>query len=557
MNDINTVFNLNNFIRTAHYFATVASTVNYYQETITVLEQFFKCDTVCFVQKTTLVEMIETATTCEPHSEEFLTLCETFIEDVLASGFLRCETIFIKGWGEMTFTFLPITLFNHSKLALCVGYSGNISLNKEALNILLAISTLLSTFLEKQTTKKSFEALYKEHQMILLHAGDGIMGIDRKMRHTFVNPVAAGLLGFTAQEMINQDSHDLWHYKHTDGTPFERSECKIHIAFEKGEKCRSSDEVFIRKDGTFFPVEVTVTPIIEEESVQGAVIIFKDITERKKVEEALKASEMELLKARDELEERVNLRTKELQDANSKLKELDQLKSMFIASMSHELRTPLNSIIGFSTVILNQLIGPITEKQHDYLERVKRAGEHLLSLITDVIDISKIEAGILASEFEPFALKKLFDEAIDAVILQAEKKGIKAHYEMAEEFELYTDRRRLFQCLLNYLSNAVKFSEGGEVFLKAIKVGERLKISVQDTGIGIPPKDLPKLFEAFERLESHLKVKAGGSGLGLYLTKKITENILQGEVGMESIFGKGSTFWLIIPLTVKQIEAEK
>lgn len=552
MNNINKVFNLNNFIRTAYYFATVPSTSNYYQETIEMLERFFQCDTVCFVRKTERLAVIETATTCEPHSKEFLTLSETFIENVLSSGLFRCETISFEGWGNVTFTFLPVTLFNRVESVLCVGFFGDDNLSKETLSILLAISTLLGTFLEKQITKKSFESLYKEHQTILYSAGDGIMGIDLQMKHTFVNPTAAKILGFKTEDLIGQDSHTLWHYKHADGTPFRQEECKIHLAFEKGEKYSSADEVFIRKDGTPFPVEVTVNPIIEEDRVQGAVIIFKDITERKKGEEALKISEMELLKARDELEERVDLRTKELQEANSKLKELDQLKSMFIASMSHELRTPLNSIIGFSTVILNQLIGPVTEKQHDYLNRVKQAGEHLLALITDVIDISKIEAGVLASTLEHCTLKELFSEASNTVMILAQKKGIQVKCELEGDITLYTDRRRLLQCLLNYLSNAVKFSEQGEVTLKAQQIDERIKISVHDTGIGIAKKDIPKLFEAFERLESRLKVKAGGSGLGLYLTKKITETILHGEVGVESTHGKGSTFWLIIPIVAKE-----
>jgi len=535
MNDANSVFNLSNFIWASQYFATVPATSNYYYETIKIIERFFKCDVAYCVRKKEAkeaFEIIEYTSSQGILSYECLRHSEEFIEDVLSSGFLRNETISFENEGELTFTFLPITLFNQAESVLCVGYVGNTDPSKEALNILLAISAFLSTFLEKQTTKKLLETLYKEHQMILYNAGDGIMGIDTQMKHTFVNPAAAKLLGFKAEEMIGQDSHDLWHYKHADDTPFERSECQIHIAFEKGEKYSSTEEVFIRKDGTPFSAEVTVTPITEEGKMKGAVIIFKDITERKEVEKALEASKIALIKAHNELEDKVNLRTKELQDANAKLKELDQLKSMFIASMSHELRTPLNSIIGFSTVILNQLIGPITEKQHDYLERVKRAGEHLLALITDVIDISKIEAGILASEFERFALKKLFTEAVDGIMILAQKKGIRIKCEIEEEIELYTDRRRLLQCLLNFLSNAVKFSEGGEIFLKAVRIDGRIKISVQDSGIGISTEDAPKLFEAFERLESHLKVKAGGSGLGLYLTKIITENILQGEVGM-------------------------
>lgn len=243
-----------------------------------------------------------------------------------------------------------------------------------------------------------------------------------------------------------------------------------------------------------------------------------------------------------------------VEQANRQLKELDKLKSMFIASMSHELRTPLNSIIGFSGMLLQGLSGDINDEQRDDLQRVSRAGNHLLSLITDIIDISKIEAGRIESHPEHFPLKELIEEAVEEVRLQADKKGISIEIQADTWSEMNTDRKRLLQCLLNYLSNAVKFSEQGKVIV-SISVNENIAdISVADTGIGIAEDDIPKLFEAFERLESHLRVKAGGTGLGLYLTKKISGELLHGSVTVESQLGKGSTFGLKIPIDIAAIK---
>ena len=248
-------------------------------------------------------------------------------------------------------------------------------------------------------------------------------------------------------------------------------------------------------------------------------------------------------------------RSDELAEANAKLKELDKLKSMFIASMSHEFRTPLNSIIGFTGVMLQQMPGKINEKQQDFLTRIKLAGEHLLGLISDVIDISKIEAGRIEPYPETFMLDELTAQAAGEISVLAKKKGLELIVDVPAGIEMHSDRRRLLQCLLNYLSNAVKFTERGAVTLRVKRVGERLDIAVEDTGIGISKEDIPKLFEAFERLDTHLRVKAGGTGLGLYLTKRIVEGLLEGEVYVESRVDEGSVFGLRIPLRIEVEEA--
>ncbi|MCU7925955.1 MAG: PAS domain S-box protein [Candidatus Thiodiazotropha sp. (ex Dulcina madagascariensis)] len=252
-------------------------------------------------------------------------------------------------------------------------------------------------------------------------------------------------------------------------------------------------------------------------------------------------------KYQQHLEELVELRTIELQSANERLMELDRLKSMFIASMSHELRTPLNSIISFSGILLQGLVGELNERQRDSVARVHRAGRHLLDLISDVIDISKIEAGYIDVYSEDINIKEVVNEALDSIRHQARGKGLNLLIDVPAWPVAHTDRQRLLQCLINLLSNAVKYTEQGSITLSIRSDKDEIQFAVSDTGIGIAEHDKAKLFKAFERLDSHLQVKAGGAGLGLYLIKKIVAEILQGSVGLESELGKGSTFILTIP----------
>ena len=231
----------------------------------------------------------------------------------------------------------------------------------------------------------------------------------------------------------------------------------------------------------------------------------------------------------------------------TKFKEIDRLKSLFIASMSHELRTPLNSIIGFTGLVLQGMAGDINEEQNDMLQRSYGAAKHLLALISDVIDISKIEAGKIEPFPEEFILGDLIHEVISTMLPELNKKNLTLHTTGNKDIALKTDRKRLLQCLLNYVSNAVKYSEKGGITLTVNDEKERIEIVVEDTGIGIKKEDMSRLFNAFVRLDSPLKIKNRGTGLGLYLTRKLANEVLQGEASGESTFGKGSRFILDIP----------
>ena len=270
------------------------------------------------------------------------------------------------------------------------------------------------------------------------------------------------------------------------------------------------------------------------------VAVFDEVTERVEAEAALR-------RARAELEERVERRTAELAAANERLRELDRLKSLFIASMSHELRTPLNSIIGFSGVLLQGMAGPLEEKQRDYLRRVYGAGKHLLALITDVIDISKIEAGRIEVHVSRFSLEDVVAEALGTVEAAAAAKGLRVETRVVAGVTLEMDRRRLLQVLTNLLDNAVKYSTEGPVELDAVLQGDTLVVKVADRGIGIAQGDMPRLFQPFSRLEPAVAMRAPGTGLGLYLSRRIANDLLHGEIMAAGRPGGGAVFTLKVP----------
>jgi len=266
-------------------------------------------------------------------------------------------------------------------------------------------------------------------------------------------------------------------------------------------------------------------------------------------QKALRETEQNLIRHQEHLEELVKERTEELAEARDKAQEADRLKSAFLASMSHELRTPLNSIIGFTGILLQGLAGPVNEEQVKQLTMVRNSSQHLLQLINEVLDISKIEAGELKLSPDWFNLTQAVESVEKLVRPLADKKGLPIRVDPvpADADRLFHDRRRVEQVLINLVNNAVKFTEQGEVHVRCERLGDEVVVSVRDTGIGIKAEDMGSLFETFRQIETGLTRRYEGTGLGLSISRRLVE-LMGGRIMAQSDGpGRGSVFTFTLP----------
>jgi signal transduction histidine kinase len=240
---------------------------------------------------------------------------------------------------------------------------------------------------------------------------------------------------------------------------------------------------------------------------------------------------------------------REIEAKSSQLEAANRHKSEFLANMSHELRTPLNAVIGFSEVLLQRMFGELNEKQNEYVDDILSSGRHLLSLINDILDLSKIEAGRLELELSKFHLPSAVDNALILIKERATRHGIKLERFVDDRLgDFVGDERKIKQILLNLLSNAVKFTpEGGHISVKAMLKNGSVEISVIDSGTGIAAEDQEVIFEEFRQVGTHYAQKREGTGLGLTLTKRFVE-MHGGKIGVESDVGKGSKFTFTLPI---------
>lgn len=322
-----------------------------------------------------------------------------------------------------------------------------------------------------------------------------------------------------------------------------------------------SDQAPIRINAGLFeiaPSSVIATPIVYQEKVLGVMVLAPVavlLAEEKRFIERVcdqigvglnNIKQYHDLKA---LSDQLKIRGREIANKNMQLEEANRLKSEFLANMSHELRTPLNAIIGFSEVLKDGLLGEMPEEQLDYISDIFDSANHLLSLINDILDLSKIEAGKMELHAEQINIPELLRNSLSIVKEKAHAHRIQLGVEIADDVDvLIADARKFKQIIYNLVSNAVKFTpEGGKVTLHAVRDGDRIRITVEDTGIGIAPDQLSKLFRPFEQLDGSLSRRYEGTGLGLAMVKRLAE-LHGGSVSVESELEVGSRFTVEVPV---------
>ncbi len=381
-------------------------------------------------------------------------------------------------------------------------------------------------------------AAEREHRLILDSADQGVLGVDREGRCVFVNPAACRMLGYAPEELIGKSGHAICHYKKADGTPHPPEQCLICEALKTGESRCCDQEVFWKKDGTSFPVEYTATPSLEKDRPIALVLFFRDITEWKRVEQEQRQYNAVLEGQRQAMEE--------LYDA---AESATRAKSEFLANMSHEIRTPMTAILGYADLLAGQL----DNSEHlEALDIIRRNGNHLLAVINDILDLSKIEAGKFQVERQACSPAAVAAEVVSLMRVRANGKGLGLQLEFAGPVPqtISTDTARLRQILLNLVGNAIKFTETGNVRIIVRLDGRdglepKLLYEVIDTGIGMTPTQVANLFRPFQQAEASTARKFGGTGLGLVIANRLAA-MLGGDIAVASQSGEGSTFALRI-----------
>jgi len=368
---------------------------------------------------------------------------------------------------------------------------------------------------EQHDAEGQLHLVRRQRELILAAVGDGIYGMDLDGKLSFMNPAAAKMLGYTAEELRGRDIHELIHHSHADGTKHSKTNCPILLGMRRREDVRIRDDVFWRKDGSTVPVEYVASPLMDEGAIAGMVVAFQDISERRR---------------------------------------LEKMKDEFISTVSHELRTPLTSLRASLGLISSGSLDKRPEKQKQMLEVAIGNCDRLVRLVNDILDFDRVERGGMPLNREVLAVGDILRRAADVEHDAALKAQITFRFDTPAGLMVNVDQERILQVLSELVSNAIKFSPPQTIIkLSAQAAGpnketgqDEVSVVIEDQGRGIPLEKLDMIFERFQQGDASDSRALGGTGLGLAICRRIVQQH-GGRIWAESEPGKGSRFLFTLP----------
>jgi PAS domain S-box-containing protein len=414
---------------------------------------------------------------------------------------------------------------------------------------------------ERERTELVLRQTEEHYWELFENASDFVYTLDMHGHFTTVNKTGVRLLGYSRDELAGMSLTDI-----LPPASLARSR-DMRVSKERGTGWTTYELEVVTKDNRRIPLEVSTRLIYRDGQAIGVQGIGRDVTERKQAEEALK-------QARDELEMRVAQRTADLQRSNEQLhlevaerqqaeaalriakdaaEVANRAKSEFLATITHELRTPMNGICGMTGLLLDTALD---DEQRDYAETVQKCSDDLLSLINDILNFSQIETGKCTLNIIEFELRIVIEDVLESLAKAAHEKGLVMTAAVHSDVPhcVAGDPGRLLQVLLILVGNAVKFTETGSIVVSVTRVDSSttetiVYFAITDTGIGIPAEAHGKLFQVFSQVDGSSTRKYGGTGLGLAIAKRLV-TMMDGDIGVESTLGQGSTFWFTVPFSV-------